>query len=115
MPPLEGGRLPGKRLGSGPVRECKESVAAKLVLFGASDLESAVHHRRAKKVPRVRVGRVEIRARVDHERLAATGKLERQLVVVRVAAESGHARVATADRRVKVSRADHVVTARGVR
>src|SRR4051794_38402264 len=84
--PLEKGSLviwlPRKRLGSRPVREKEERVAPKLVLLGASDLQSAVERRRAKPVSRVRVRCVDVGAWVDHERLLTVRKLKREQVVV---------------------------------
>src|SRR5436190_1968614 len=78
-----------------PIRHREKVIGAKLVLLLAVDRERGVEARRAEAVARGRVGRVDVRARVDDQRLPGGAELERQLVVMCVAAMAVQPGVAT--------------------
>ncbi len=108
--PLVAG-LPQQRLRTRAVRKREEVVLAKRILLGAVDRQRRVRRRSPEVVARLGVRGVEVGPRIDDQRLLTGAHLERELVVVGVAADTVEADVAAANEREQRPASQDVVAA----
>ena len=94
-------------LRAGFLEHPKQPLRVDFVLFLAVDAQRVVRRRPAKQVARIRIGRVDVAARIDEQRHAFHVIFEAEEVVVLVVAEPGGAHNAVRDDQVVATPAHH--------